>query len=107
MILDKANCTSVECLRSLPEESMRHLNDFFINETPSDAGGGLFGPAPGFGPVPDGRFIPDMPAALLQRGAFHKELRSLVLGNTANEVQKPPRISVATRIYGMLTIVYV
>jgi hypothetical protein len=87
MILDKANCTSVECLRSLPEENMRRLNDFFINETPSDAGGGLFGPAPGFGPVPDGRFIPDMPAALLRRGAFHKELRSLVLGNTANEVQ--------------------
>ena len=65
---------------------MRDLNHLFINVLPSDSGGGVFGPAPGFGPVPDGTFIPDAPLALFQQGKFHKELRSLVVGNVANEV---------------------
>lgn len=64
---------------------MLRLNNHFINDVNSDAGGGLLGPAPGFGPVPDGKFIPDTPQALWQAGKFHK-LRSLVLGNCANEV---------------------
>lgn len=65
---------------------MIRLNEKFINGMASDAGGGVFGPTPGFGPVPDGPFIPDMPVALFQQGHFHKELRSLVIGNVANEV---------------------
>ena len=90
MILDKANCTSLECLRRLPEARLRDLNHLFINVLPSDSGGGVFGPAPGFGPVPDGTFIPDAPLALFQQGKFHKELKALVLGNAANEVRAIP-----------------
>ncbi|KAB5583472.1 putative lipase 2, partial [Coniochaeta sp. 2T2.1] len=88
MILDEANCASVECLRHTPEATVRHLNNKFINGVVSDtdaAGGGVFGPAPGFGPVVDGAFIPDIPVALFQKGRFNRGLRSLVIGNVANE----------------------
>ncbi|KAK4119128.1 putative lipase 2 [Parathielavia appendiculata] len=85
LILDAADCTSLDCLRSLPEQELLRLNHLFINVLPSESGPGLFGPVPGFGPVPDGSFIPDTPQALFQRGDFHKELKSLVLGNVANE----------------------
>ncbi|KAK3349720.1 putative lipase 2 [Lasiosphaeria hispida] len=84
-ILKEANCTSTKCLRNVPETTMIRLNEKLINGMASDAGGGVFGPAPGFGPVPDGSFIPDMPVALFQQGKFHKGLRSLVVGNVANE----------------------
>ncbi|KAK0625939.1 carboxyl ester lipase [Immersiella caudata] len=85
MILNEANCTTTRCLRSVPESTIVHVNEKLINGVPSDAGGGVFGPTPGFGPVPDGSFIPDTPFALFQQGKFHKELRSLVVGNVANE----------------------
>jgi hypothetical protein len=71
----------------VPESTIVRVNEKLINSIPSDAGGGVFGPAPGFGPVPDGSFIPDTPVALFQQGKFHKELRSLVIGNVANEVR--------------------
>jgi len=86
-ILVETNCTSVKCLRDVPEKAILHVNEKLINDVPSDAGGGVFGPAPGFGPVPDGSFIPDIPLVLFQQGRFHKELRSLVIGNVANEVR--------------------
>ncbi|KAK4041356.1 lipase 1 [Parachaetomium inaequale] len=85
MILDKAECISLACLRRLPEARLRDLNHLFINVLPSDSGGGVFGPAPGFGPVPDGTFIPDTPLALFQQGKFYKELKALVLGSSENE----------------------
>lgn len=87
MILDEANCTLTKCLRSVPESTIVQLNKKFITDTLSDARGGVFGPAPGFGPVPDGSFIPDAPVALFRQGHFYKELRSLVVGNVANEVR--------------------
>lgn len=90
MILDEANCTSTACLRSVSESTIASLNKKFIIDTPSDAGGGVFGPAPGFGPVPDGSFIPDMLVALFQRGDFYQEVQSLVVGNVANEVRLRP-----------------
>lgn len=62
------------------------MNDYLINQVRSDAGGGVFGPAPGFGPVLDGAFVPDLPETLYKQGKFHKGLRSLIVGNAANEV---------------------
>lgn len=85
-ILDGANCTSLECLRRVPEATIQHVNDELINSATSDAGGGVFGPAPGFGPVPDGVFIPDTPLALYQQGRYHKKLRVLVVEGVVNEV---------------------
>ncbi|KAK3314251.1 putative lipase 2 [Apodospora peruviana] len=85
MILDEANCTALRCLRDSPQETMLRLNQHFINEVPGDAGGGVFGPAPGFGPVVDRSFIPDMPLVLFKQGRYHKELGSFIVGSVANE----------------------
>lgn len=46
----------------------------------------MFGPAVGFGPIPDGHDIPDMPLVSFQQGRYHKELKSLIVGTMANEV---------------------
>jgi hypothetical protein len=86
IILNAANCSSLGCLRTVSEETIKQINDFTINVLPSDAGGGLFGPAPGFGPVPDGKFIADAPEILFRKGKYHKSLRSLIVGSMANEV---------------------
>lgn len=81
LVLDAANCTSIDCLRSLPEASMLAISNNLINEMPTESGGGTLGPIMGFGPSPDGKSIPDLPLALLKRGHFHKELKRLVLGS--------------------------
>jgi hypothetical protein len=86
-ILDAAGCTSLKCLRQVPEQVMLLVNDFMINRLPSDAGGGVLGPAPGFGPIPDGRSFPDTLQNMYREGKFHEGLRRLVVGNTANEVR--------------------
>lgn len=83
--MDSANCTSIECLRSIPEEGMLAINNKLINELPSGGGGGVFGPVLGFGPAPDGDAIPDLPLELFRRGKFHQHLKGLVLGTMANE----------------------
>ncbi|SPN96553.1 uncharacterized protein DNG_00076 [Cephalotrichum gorgonifer] len=85
MILDTANCTSLDCLRAVPEDTIRSMNNYLINEVRSDAGGGVFGPRPGFGPVLDGAFIPDLPETLYREGKFHTELEALIVGNAAYE----------------------
>ena len=88
MILDNANCTSVEGLRGVSESIILHLNNKLINNVAFDAGGGVLGPAPGFGTVVDGTFISDIPPSLFQKGWYHKQLRSLVVGNVTNKVRQ-------------------
>ncbi|KAH9984344.1 Alpha/Beta hydrolase protein [Xylariaceae sp. FL0662B] len=85
IILDAVNCTSLECLRSVPEEAMLLANDKLINQMIPEGGGGVFGPVLGFGPAPDDKEFRDIPLALLQRGSFHKEIDELILGNMVNE----------------------
>jgi carboxylesterase type B len=86
-VLQTANCSTVACLRSLPESEMLQLNNIMINQIPSDAGGGVLGPAPGFGPAPDGRWFPDTIETLYREGRYHRELRRLVVGSMAYEVR--------------------
>lgn len=86
-ILESANCTTLGCLRSVPEDTIRQVNDELINKMPSDAGGGVFGPTPGFGPVPDAKSIPDMLTILFQQGHYHRKLKALIVGNMADEVR--------------------
>ena len=69
---------------------MRKVNDIMINQKTSDAGGGVFGPTPGFGPVPDGKYIPDIPEKLFREGRYHSELKGLIIGNMALEVRPVP-----------------
>ncbi|KAJ6440682.1 lipase [Purpureocillium lavendulum] len=80
-VLAAANCTSLACLRSVPEATMLRVNELLINQTPAEGGGGTFGPVLGFGPAPDGRLIPDIPSALLKQGRAHRGLKRLVIGN--------------------------
>jgi carboxylesterase type B len=84
IVLDTANCTSLDCLRSLPEEDLKRVNDQLINSE-STGGGGNLGPVIGFGPSPDGTDIPDLPLALLREGRYHKELKGMILGSMSNE----------------------
>lgn len=62
-------------------------NDYLINQISSEAGGGVFGPGSGFGPVPDGTSIPDMPLVSFKKGHYNKRLKSIISGNMANEVR--------------------
>lgn len=85
MVLEAANCSSIDCLRELPEDALVEVNDKIISRTPTNSGGGMFGPVIGFGPVPDGGSIPDMPLALYQQGKFHDELEGVMVGSMAME----------------------
>lgn len=85
LVLHSANCTTLACLRSLPESAIVRLNDLLINQMPSEGGGGTLGPVIGFGPIPDGKRIPDIPSALIKQGQMHKGFKKLILGSMAAE----------------------
>ena len=85
MVLETANCTTLACLRSVPESTLLLVNDRLINQMLSETGGGTLGPVMGFGPAPDGKLIPDIPSALIRQGCMHKELKRLVVGTMALE----------------------
>jgi len=72
IVLEATNCTSLACLRSVPESALLRVNDLLINQMPSETGGGTLGPVMGFGPAPDGKLIPDIPSALISQGRMHK-----------------------------------
>jgi carboxylesterase type B len=85
MVLAAANCIDLACLRAAPEETMLRVNGLLINQIGGETGGGTLGPVMGFGPAPDGKFIPDIPSALIKQGHMHKELERLVVGTMALE----------------------
>ncbi|KAK2593461.1 hypothetical protein QQS21_008834 [Conoideocrella luteorostrata] len=85
LVLKTANCTTLECLRSVPERTIIQVNDQLINQSPSFSGGGQVGALHGFGPAPDGKRIPDLPLALFRKGQFHKDIKGLILGSMAFE----------------------
>lgn len=85
-VLSATNCTSVECLRAVPEADLFAANYYLISDVPSTGGGGNFGPSIGFGPVVDGDYIPDLPGILLEEGRYHKSIKSLIVGNMLEEV---------------------
>jgi len=64
---------------------MIEANDQLING-PSNGGGGVYGPALGFVPVPGDESLPDIPEALFRTGRYHQELRGLLIGTMAEEV---------------------
>lgn len=86
LVLDSANCTSLDCLRSIPEADLIAVNDKLINHMESTGGGGVLGPVLGFGPAPDGRTVLDIPLREFQRGAINtRGLKRLMVSNMANE----------------------
>jgi carboxylesterase type B len=84
-VLNATNCTTLDCLRSVPEAVMLKANDRFINSEPSGGGGGVFGPSLGFSPVLDSGIL-DMPEILFAQGRYHKSLQAVIVGTMANEV---------------------
>lgn len=64
-----ADCTSVDCLRSLPAPRLATLNQAVQNATypGPGVGFGIFS----FGPVVDGKFIKELPGLAFQRGNFY------------------------------------
>lgn len=66
---------------------MLRANDYLINQIPAESGGGVFGPGSGFGPVPDGQSIPNMPLISFLKGRYNKKLKSMIVGNMVNEVR--------------------
>ncbi|EEQ91331.2 carboxylesterase [Blastomyces dermatitidis ER-3] len=77
-ILRAANCTTVACLRDAPQEVLFKANSFLINEV-GDGSTGALGPLTGFTPVVDGKYIEDLPTALLARGSYNRKMHSLRL----------------------------
>ncbi|KAK2785070.1 hypothetical protein FQN53_007963 [Emmonsiellopsis sp. PD_33] len=84
-VLEATNCTSVECLRCLPESELLAANFHLVAEVYSSGGGGDFGPGIGFGPVADGDYVLDIPAVLFDEGRYHKSVKSLIVGTMAEE----------------------
>ncbi|KAM3503180.1 hypothetical protein MY11210_008817 [Beauveria gryllotalpidicola] len=85
MVLDTANCSSLECLRGLSETELKAVNHFLINNTDAGGGGGNFGPGIGFGLAPDGKYFSDIPSQLLLDGKMNRGLKRLIVGTMANE----------------------
>ncbi|KAM3501949.1 hypothetical protein MY10362_005189 [Beauveria mimosiformis] len=85
MVLDAANCSSIECLRGLSETELKAVNHFLINDARAEGGGGNFGPGIGFGLAPDGKDFSDIPSQLLLDGKVNRGLKRLVVGSMANE----------------------
>ncbi|KAK2776710.1 hypothetical protein FQN53_002502 [Emmonsiellopsis sp. PD_33] len=86
-VLDATNCTSLACLRAVPEAELEAINHHLISEVKSDSGGGAFGPGIGFAPLVDGSYVPDAPQVLLEKGCFNKKVESVIASNTLNEGQ--------------------
>lgn len=85
VVLETANCTSLDCLRGLSETDLKAVNHVLINNTNAGGGGGNFGPGMGFGLAPDGKDISDTPAQLLLDGKVNRGLKRLIVGSMANE----------------------
>ncbi|PGH18205.1 hypothetical protein AJ79_00543 [Helicocarpus griseus UAMH5409] len=86
-MLKTANCTTLTCLKDIPEDDLKVINHQLVTEGENTGGGGAFGPGIGFGPVVDDSYVPDAPQVLLDQGRFHKEVESVISSNTLNEGQ--------------------
>ncbi|KLJ12934.1 hypothetical protein EMPG_12101 [Blastomyces silverae] len=83
-VLRAANCTSVACLRDAPQEVLFKANSFLITDV-GDGSTGALGPLTGFTPVVDGKYIKDLPTALLARGSYNRKVKRVVVGNPMRE----------------------
>lgn len=85
MILNLTHCSTVACMRQLPESVIREANRFILNQDASKGGGSL-GLAPGLTPTADGELVSDIPVRAFAEGKFNKRIKQLVVGHTASEV---------------------
>ncbi|KAL2380361.1 hypothetical protein RJZ90_004654 [Blastomyces dermatitidis] len=93
-ILRAANCTTVACLRDAPQEVLFKANSFLINEV-GDGSTGALGPLTGFTPVVDGKYIEDLPTALLARGSYNRKVKRVVVDFLFNSNASTPATDIA------------
>jgi carboxylesterase type B len=84
-ILNATGCSTVECMRNITETDLRKGNEYIYSLFP-DGGGGTLGPGVGLGPLVDGEMVSELPAIAFAKGDFNKQLKSIIVGNTASEV---------------------
>jgi carboxylesterase type B len=84
-ILSAAGCGNIGCFREISPEDMVEVNKQLLIESVPGAGGGALGPGVGFTPTVDGELLSDLPANLLASGKINKNIKHLVVGNTAAE----------------------
>ena len=85
-ILNATRCSNVECMRRLPESKLKEANAYIFSLFP-DGGGGPLGPGVGITPLVDGELLSDLPATAFAEGRFNKRIKSLIVGNNAEEVR--------------------
>ncbi|PLN79067.1 Alpha/Beta hydrolase protein [Aspergillus taichungensis] len=84
-VLQATKCKSVECLRDVPARALVAANKHLLTEVFSGSGGATFGPGIGFGPIPDGEYIPDALTVLFSLRRVNPRVKAVVVGNTADE----------------------
>ncbi|KAK2871625.1 hypothetical protein FQN49_002997 [Arthroderma sp. PD_2] len=84
-VLQAANCTSVDCLRELPEKDLFKANEYLLVNV-TDGHTGALGPGPGFCPVVDGEYIKDLLPTILSKGeGYNKRVSRVAVSNMALE----------------------
>jgi carboxylesterase type B len=96
-MLELANCTSLACLRNLPEAGLSDINNIMVSELPNNGGGGTLGPSMGFAPFVDGRTVHDLTPASLSEQHRDSKLKGLIVGNMQNEVPGTPSRALSTQ----------
>lgn len=84
-VLKAAKCNSIECLRDAPARTLVATNKHLLTEVASGSGGATFGFGIGFGPIPDGEYIPDALPVLFSQRRVNPHVKAVVVGNTADE----------------------
>jgi carboxylesterase type B len=88
-VLNFTNCSTVECMRHLPQDAIRNANIHVLVEQTPGAGGGSLGPGVGLTPTVDGELVSDLPLNAFAAGKFNKKVKKVVVGHTAFEVSHP------------------
>ncbi|KAJ4344782.1 uncharacterized protein N0V89_012526 [Didymosphaeria variabile] len=83
-VLNATGCDNVECMRKVPESTIRTANKLIMGQVPS-AGGGSLGLDPGFTPTVDGELVSELPAAGFAHGKINEGIKKLVVATTAFE----------------------
>ncbi|KAL2821670.1 Alpha/Beta hydrolase protein [Aspergillus granulosus] len=77
-VLNAANCSTLNCLRSLSSEEFYNVQQVVLNETWRYPSGIFY-----FGPYVDGHYIQNLPSLEVQAGHFSK--RPLIISHDTNE----------------------
>jgi hypothetical protein len=81
-LIGYTNCTTVSCLRSLPEADLAAANAQLINKAPP---GFSLGPGIGFGPVIDGELVTGIPDIMISEGKYRQGIKTILTSNMLDD----------------------